>query len=174
MYVRLKGSLEGCLRLGVRRESWPRRRCIPRTHVAPRECYRVLGIESSCDDTGVAVVENGGVVIAEKLATQAEIHAHWGGVVPRLAQEAHQAAMEGLIREALSQTAFLDAVAVTVGPGLSLCLRVRHRSWRSLQRSVHGWVGRCRGGDATFRREKDPVDSDSSYGSACIGVSADR
>ena len=89
----------------------------------------MLGIESSCDDTGVAVVENGGVIVAEKLATQAEIHALWGGVVPRLAQEAHQATMEGLIREALSQTSFLDAVAVTVGPGLSLCLRVLLRSW---------------------------------------------
>ncbi|KAL4859186.1 putative aldo-keto reductase 2 [Chlorella vulgaris] len=88
----------------------------------------VLGIESSCDDTGVAVVTTSGRVLGESLATQAEIHAAWGGVVPKLAQEAHEAAIDGCVEAALSAAGVtadqLDAVAVTIGPGLGLCLRV--------------------------------------------------
>jgi N6-L-threonylcarbamoyladenine synthase len=90
----------------------------------------VLGIESSCDDTGVAVVTTSGRVLGESLATQAEIHAAWGGVVPKLAQEAHEAAIDGCVEAALSAAGVtadqLDAVAVTIGPGLGLCLRVRY------------------------------------------------
>ena len=89
----------------------------------------ILGIESSCDDTGVAVVDSQGGIVAERLATQTDLHAPWGGVVPRLAQEAHREVIDGLIQTALDKArasdATLDAVAVTVGPGLSLCLRVR-------------------------------------------------
>lgn len=89
----------------------------------------VLGIESSCDDTGVAVVSTSGRILGEALATQADIHAAWGGVVPKLAQEAHEAAIDGCVDAALAAAGVtpdqLDAVAVTIGPGLSLCLRVR-------------------------------------------------
>jgi len=88
----------------------------------------ILGIESSCDDTGVAVVSTSGRVLGESLATQTEIHAAWGGVVPKLAQEAHEAAIDSCVTEALTKAGIksndLDAVAVTIGPGLSLCLRV--------------------------------------------------
>jgi N6-L-threonylcarbamoyladenine synthase len=88
----------------------------------------ILGIESSCDDTGVAVVSTSGRVLGESLATQTEIHAAWGGVVPKLAQEAHEAAIDACVDEALTKAGItpkdLDAVAVTIGPGLSLCLRV--------------------------------------------------
>jgi hypothetical protein len=88
----------------------------------------VLGIESSCDDTGVAVVTSSGRVLGESLATQADIHAAWGGVVPKLAQEAHEAAIDSCVEAALQAAGVtpdqLDAVAVTIGPGLSLCLRV--------------------------------------------------
>ncbi len=60
---------------------------------------------------------------------QREIHGPWGGVVPNLAREAHQAAMDATVASALQQAGIaeqdLDAVAVTVGPGLSLCLKVR-------------------------------------------------
>ena len=59
---------------------------------------------------------------------QNDIHAPWGGVVPTLAMEAHTAAMDGTVAEALRkagvQPADLDAVAVSIGPGLSMCLRV--------------------------------------------------
>lgn len=88
----------------------------------------VLGIESSCDDTGVAVVSSSGRILGESLKSQADIHAAWGGVVPKLAQEAHEAAIDACVAEAMQAAGVdfsdLDAVAVTIGPGLSLCLRV--------------------------------------------------
>ena len=90
--------------------------------------WLVLGIESSCDDTGAAIVRGDGKVLGEVLASQAGVHECWGGVVPRLAQEAHKAAIDATVEEALRranvQPADLSAVAVTVGPGLSLCLEV--------------------------------------------------
>lgn len=98
----------------------------------------VLGIESSCDDTGVAVLTSDGKVLGEALATQAELHAPWGGVVPSIAQAAHKEAIDRVVDSALSQAgisaAQLDAVAVTVGPGLSLCLDVGVRKARELSR----------------------------------------
>ena len=101
----------------------------------------ILGIESSCDDTGVAVVTTSGRILGESLATQAEIHAAWGGVVPKLAQEAHEAAIDGCVEEALAAAGItadqLDAIAVTIGPGLSLCLRVGVLKARQLA-AVHG------------------------------------
>lgn len=67
-------------------------------------------------------------MLGEALASQAEIHAPWGGVVPKLAQEAHEEAIHRVVASALAQAevplSCLDAVAVTQGPGLSLCLRV--------------------------------------------------
>lgn len=94
--------------------------------IASRKRSLVLGIESSCDDTGVAIVDNNGLVISEELATQDEIHSRFGGVVPRLAQEAHQQVIDDLVNTVLESIdpTTLSAVAVTIGPGLSLCLRV--------------------------------------------------
>jgi hypothetical protein len=62
----------------------------------------VLGIESSCDDTGAAVVTSDGQILGEALATQEEVHRPWGGVVPKLAQEAHAAAIDSVVQTALS------------------------------------------------------------------------
>ena len=88
----------------------------------------VLGIETSCDDTGAAVVTGDGRVLGEALASQVEIHGPWGGVVPNLAREAHESAIDGVVAKALADAGVhpsqLSAVAVTVGPGLSMCLRV--------------------------------------------------
>eukprot|EP00884_Botryococcus_braunii_P015660 jgi/Botrbrau1/2778/Bobra.0164s0055.1 len=88
----------------------------------------VLGIESSCDDTGVAVVTSDGEILAEVLISQADIHEPWGGVVPKLAQQAHEAAISAAVENVLQMAAVqpeqLDAVAATLGPGLSLCLKV--------------------------------------------------
>ena len=60
--------------------------------------------------------------------SQVDIHAPWGGVVPKLAQQAHEAAMQATMAACMQQAGValcdLDAVAVTVGPGLSLCLKV--------------------------------------------------
>ena len=103
----------------------------------PRE-WLVLGIESSCDDTGAAVVRGDGTVIGEVLASQAGVHEAYGGVVPRLAQQAHREAIDATVDEALRRAgvsaAELTAIAVTVGPGLSMCLEVGVR--KALQLSA--------------------------------------
>ncbi len=61
------------------------------------------------------------------MAHQAAIHAPWGGVVPNLAKEGHEAAMDAAVEQVLQMASVtpdqLDAVAVTIGPGLSLCLK---------------------------------------------------
>jgi N6-L-threonylcarbamoyladenine synthase len=83
---------------------------------------RVLGIETSCDETGVALFEQGRGVLAERLSSQVEIHAPFGGVVPELASRDHIAKLLPLTRAVLDEagltTADLDAVAYTAGPGL--------------------------------------------------------
>ncbi|GLC34073.1 glutamated carboxypeptidase [Pleodorina starrii] len=98
----------------------------------------VLGIESSCDDTGVAVVTSDGRVLGEAIATQADVHAQWGGVVPNLARDAHAAAIDRTVDSALAAAGLapqqLSAVAVTIGPGLGLCLRVGAAKARQIAR----------------------------------------
>lgn len=93
----------------------------------------VLGIETSCDDTGAAVIELGGrgaVVLGEAKVSQAELHNPWGGVVPTLAADAHQQQIDAVVAAALLQAGIsedpsrLSAIAVTAGPGLSACLQV--------------------------------------------------
>ena len=75
----------------------------------------ILGIETSCDDTGAAVVTTDGRILGEAIAGQVEVHAPWGGVVPSLAKEAHQAAIDRVVADALSAAGVsacdLDAVA---------------------------------------------------------------
>jgi N6-L-threonylcarbamoyladenine synthase len=81
---------------------------------------RVLGIESSCDETAAAVVEDGRVV-ADVIASQIALHAPYGGVVPELASRAHLTNVVPVIETALAESggfASIDAVAVTRGPGL--------------------------------------------------------
>jgi N6-L-threonylcarbamoyladenine synthase len=88
----------------------------------------VLGIESSCDDTAAAVVSGAGEILGEAIATQEEVHREWGGVVPSLAQAAHQHAIDSVVDKAMKAADIkysdLDAVAFTIGPGLGLCLQV--------------------------------------------------
>ena len=83
---------------------------------------RILGIESSCDETAAAVVENGRTVLAEMVATQVDRHAVFGGVVPELASRLHLETIAPLVKVTLLQAKLepsdLDAVAVTHGPGL--------------------------------------------------------
>jgi N6-L-threonylcarbamoyladenine synthase len=87
----------------------------------------VLGLESSCDETAAAVVEDG-AVRADVVASQDEIHARFGGVVPELASRAHLTRVGPLVAEALDRAGLgldgIDAVAVTSGPGLVVCLLV--------------------------------------------------
>jgi N6-L-threonylcarbamoyladenine synthase len=81
-----------------------------------------LGIETSCDETAVAVLEDGFEVRANLIATQVRLHERYGGVVPEVAARAHVEALNPLLEEALivADASFgdLDGVAVTVGPGL--------------------------------------------------------
>jgi N6-L-threonylcarbamoyladenine synthase len=83
---------------------------------------RVLGIETSCDETAVAVVEDGLKVLSNVLSSQHEIHARFGGVVPELASRAHVERLNPLLDVALAEAGMrwsdVDAVAVTRGPGL--------------------------------------------------------
>ena len=89
---------------------------------------RVLGIETSCDETGIAVFDSDDGLIADAIYSQAEMHARFGGVVPELASRDHIRKTLPLIREVLSlgnlETGDLDAVAYTSGPGLIGALMV--------------------------------------------------
>jgi tRNA threonylcarbamoyl adenosine modification protein TsaD len=99
--------------------------------------FTVLGIESSCDDTGAAVVRSDGVILGESLASQGEIHEAFGGIVPGLAKSAHEDKIDSVVQEAiaragLSSVSDVDAIGVTVGPGLEICLRVGCNKAREL------------------------------------------
>jgi N6-L-threonylcarbamoyladenine synthase len=87
----------------------------------------VLGIETSCDETGVALVRDG-VLVGEALASSMEEHVRFGGIVPEVASRAHLQAMLPTLHAALDDAGValgdLDAIAVTAGPGLSGSLLV--------------------------------------------------
>jgi N6-L-threonylcarbamoyladenine synthase len=82
----------------------------------------ILGIESSCDETAAAVVENGRSLRSSVIASQLPTHARYGGVVPELASREHLRAIVPVVRQALEEAVVgldrLDAIAVTQGPGL--------------------------------------------------------
>jgi N6-L-threonylcarbamoyladenine synthase len=83
---------------------------------------RILAIESSCDETAAAVVENGEAVLSSIVASQMATHGKYGGVVPELASREHLRAIVPVVREALEQSGTrledVAAIAVTAGPGL--------------------------------------------------------
>ncbi len=82
----------------------------------------ILGIESSCDETSVAIVENGESVLSEKTASQINIHALYGGVVPEIASRYHLEKISILVKMVFEETKIdpkkISAIAVTYGPGL--------------------------------------------------------
>ena len=83
---------------------------------------RILTLESSCDETAAAVVEDGRTVLSNVVASQVEEHRLYGGVVPEIASRRHCEAVCGVTREALAQAGMtlqdVDALAVTAAPGL--------------------------------------------------------
>ncbi|MEJ5241642.1 MAG: tRNA (adenosine(37)-N6)-threonylcarbamoyltransferase complex transferase subunit TsaD [Anaerolineales bacterium] len=89
---------------------------------------RVLAIETSCDETACAILENGRRVLANVVASQMEIHARYGGVFPEVASRQHILSLAPVIEQALAQAHLtwreLDAIAVTRGPGLAGALLV--------------------------------------------------
>jgi N6-L-threonylcarbamoyladenine synthase len=84
---------------------------------------RILAIESSCDETAAAVLENGRVLLSSVIATQIDLHAQYGGVFPEVASRQHILTIYGVVDQALQQAHLtaqdVDLVAVTQGPGLA-------------------------------------------------------
>ncbi|KAK9537888.1 hypothetical protein VZT92_005463 [Zoarces viviparus] len=101
--------------------------CSPSLGKAP--CSRlVLGIETSCDDTGAAVLDETGEILGESLHSQKDVHLRTGGIIPTVAQQLHREHIERVVQEALERSdvdpSRLSAVATTVKPGLALSLGI--------------------------------------------------
>ncbi|MCL0094851.1 tRNA (adenosine(37)-N6)-threonylcarbamoyltransferase complex transferase subunit TsaD, partial [Dehalococcoidales bacterium] len=95
-------------------------------------CYnpdmKILGIETSCDETAVAVVEDGVSILSNQIASQVEIHARYGGIVPEVASRQHILTIIPILKQAMAKAKInfgdLDGIAVTFGPGLAGSLLV--------------------------------------------------
>ncbi len=89
---------------------------------------RILGIESSCDETSASIVEDGVRILSNEIASQIDIHARYGGVVPEVASRQHLLAIIPVVQQALDKALStwhdIDAIAVTRGPGLAGSLLV--------------------------------------------------
>ena len=89
---------------------------------------KILGIETSCDETAAAVVEDGTVILSNEIASQVELHARYGGIVPEVASRQHLLAIIPVIERAMAEAGVswhnLDGLAVTRGPGLAGSLLV--------------------------------------------------
>lgn len=87
-----------------------------------KEQVRILALESSCDETAAAVIENGRRILSNVVFSQIDLHALYGGVVPEIASRAHVEACDRVVDQALEQAGLtlqeVDACAVTYGPGL--------------------------------------------------------
>lgn len=105
-----------------------------------QKVVRILAIESSCDDTSVAIVENGRIVRSNVISSQIDIHTRFGGVVPEIASRNHILAITPLIEEALKQANLtiddIDAIGVTQGAGLVGALLVGLTSAKALAYSL--------------------------------------
>lgn len=88
----------------------------------------ILGVESSCDETALALVRDGREVISSLIASQTSVHAKWGGVIPEIAAREHLTALQHLYNELLQESSInpekIDAIGVSQGPGLVGCLLV--------------------------------------------------
>src|SRR5713226_9369388 len=88
----------------------------------------ILGIESSCDETGAAIIKDGRYLLSNVVASQAEIHNRYGGVVPEVASRQQLATIIPVIETALTEAHCawkdIDAIAATYGPGLAGSLLV--------------------------------------------------
>ena len=100
----------------------------------------LLAIETSCDETGVALLTPEGEVVADLISSQVQLHAPYGGVVPELAAREHTRNLPLLLAEALSTAGIglsqISAIAVTRGPGLKVCLLVGVSFAKSLAYSL--------------------------------------
>jgi N6-L-threonylcarbamoyladenine synthase len=89
---------------------------------------KILGIETSCDETAAAVVEDGVRILSNQIASQVEIHARYGGVVPEVASRQHILAIIPIIEQAMAEAkaawSDINGIAATIGPGLAGSLLV--------------------------------------------------
>lgn len=103
--------------------------------------HLILAIETSCDETAAAVVSDDYRVLSSVVASQASLHAQWGGVVPEVASREHVTAITATVAAALSEAAVLPgsvkAIAVTAGPGLPGCLAVGVATAKALALAWH-------------------------------------
>ncbi|HEY3248727.1 MAG TPA: tRNA (adenosine(37)-N6)-threonylcarbamoyltransferase complex transferase subunit TsaD [bacterium] len=101
----------------------------------------VLGIETSCDETAAAVVEDGRSIRSNVIASQIDLHRRFGGVVPELASRKHLERLLPVIDEALEQSAAsladIDGIAVTYGPGLVGALAVGVAAAKAMSATLH-------------------------------------
>lgn len=97
---------------------------------------KILGIESSCDETAAAIVEDGSRLLANVVNSQIDIHAHYGGVIPEIAARSHIEAINPVIDQVMSEAALgwddIDAIAVSYAPGLIGSLLVGTLAARTL------------------------------------------
>lgn len=97
---------------------------------------RILGIESSCDETAAAVIEDGRIMLSNSVASSVDLHAAYGGVVPEIAARSHLEAILPTVEEALNTAATawedIDGIAVTYGPGLGGSLLIGVLTARTL------------------------------------------
>ncbi|XP_030642775.1 tRNA N6-adenosine threonylcarbamoyltransferase, mitochondrial [Chanos chanos] len=98
------------------------------SHTHPVHSRLVLGIETSCDETGAAVMDESGTILGESLHSQKEVHLKTGGIIPTVAQRLHKENIARVVQEALDRSGVfpsqLSAVATTVKPGLALSLGI--------------------------------------------------
>ena len=89
---------------------------------------KILGIETSCDETAVAIVEDGVSILSNQIASQVEIHARYGGIVPEVASRQHILSIIPIIEQTMAEAKAtwndLNGIAVTIGPGLAGSLLV--------------------------------------------------
>ncbi|WP_286209429.1 tRNA (adenosine(37)-N6)-threonylcarbamoyltransferase complex transferase subunit TsaD [Dubosiella newyorkensis] len=101
----------------------------------------ILGIESSCDETAVAIVKDGKEILSSVVASQIDVHTEFGGVVPEVASRIHveniSICIEKALKEANMTMEQIDAIAVTKGPGLIGCLHVGVQAAKTLAFAFH-------------------------------------
>jgi N6-L-threonylcarbamoyladenine synthase len=102
---------------------------------------KILGIETSCDETAAAVVEDGRNVLSNAIYSQIAKHRPYGGVVPEIASRNHVAKLPGIIQEALDTAGetydSIDAVAVTYGPGLASSLLIGYAAAKTFAQRLN-------------------------------------
>lgn len=103
--------------------------------------FKILGIETSCDETACAIVSDGRQVLSSVIASQIDIHAATGGVVPEVAAREHVLKIRAVIEEALKKSGLklteIDAIAVTRGPGLLSSLIIGYSAAATLARALN-------------------------------------